>query len=158
MKAIIVCVSVSHGNTRRIADTIGEVLDVRVVEPEEVDPAELTGYDLVGFGSGIFTMDFHPRLRTLIRALPPQSGTPAFVFATSGFPEPPFRRYLRSLTTQLGERGFETVDAFHCRGFDTWLPLTVVGGIRKGHPDDADLRAARSFAEGLRAKVNPMSH
>ncbi|NKY50719.1 flavodoxin family protein [Nocardia vermiculata] len=154
MKAIIVCVSVSHGNTRRIADTIGEVLDARVVEPEEVDPAELTGYDLVGFGSGIFNMNFHPRLRNLIRELPQQPSAPAFVFATSGFPEPPFRRYLRSLTTLLRRRGFDTIDTFHCRGFDTWLPLTVVGGIRKGRPDDADLQAALAFAERLQAAVN----
>ncbi|MER2223181.1 MAG: flavodoxin domain-containing protein, partial [Rhodococcus sp. (in: high G+C Gram-positive bacteria)] len=54
MKAIIVCTSVSHGNTRRIADVIAEVLDARVVEPGEIDSAELAGYDLVGFGSGIY--------------------------------------------------------------------------------------------------------
>lgn len=158
VKAIIVCVSVSHGNTRRIADTIGGVLNARVVEPDEIDPAELAGYDLVGFGSGIFHMNFHARLRDLIGALPPQPAAPAFVFATSGFPEPPFRRYFRSLTTLLGQRGFETVDTFHCRGFDTWLPLTVVGGIRKGHPDEADLRAAHTFAEGLRTKMNSTPH
>ena len=38
MKSLIVCVSTSHGNTRRIADRMAEVLDAEVVEPESVDP------------------------------------------------------------------------------------------------------------------------
>lgn len=153
MKAVIVCVSVSHGNTRRIADVLGEVLGARVVGPDELDPAELASCDLVGFGSGIFTMNFHPRLRELIRTLPAQSGTKAFVYATSGMPETPLRRYTRSLATLLTDRGFTVVDTFTCRGLDTWLPMRIVGGVSKGHPDAADLHAARTFAEGLRARV-----
>jgi hypothetical protein len=31
--------------------------------------------------------------------------------------------------------------------------LRIVGGIQKGHPDDDDLLAARSFAANLRARV-----
>ncbi|WP_280233608.1 flavodoxin family protein [Nocardia cyriacigeorgica] len=153
MKAIIVCASVSHGNTQRIAEVMGEVLQARVVHPQQVDAAELATYDLVGFGSGIHNMDFYPELRTLIASLATPERSKAFVFATSGFPEPPFRRYIHGLAGKLAQKGFDVVDTFACRGFDTWLPLRIVGGIRKGHPDDADLAAARAFAEGLRAKV-----
>lgn len=153
MKAIIVCASVSHGNTKRIAEVMGEVLQARVVDPDQVDAAELAGYDLVGFGSGVRYMDLYPELRTFVASLPPQQRGKAFVFATSGLPEPPFRRYLRSLTETLEQKGFDVVDTFTCRGFDTWMPLRIVGGIQKGHPDDNDLRAARTFAEDLRARV-----
>ena len=38
IKSLIICVSTSHGNTRRIADRMAEVLDAEVVEPESVDP------------------------------------------------------------------------------------------------------------------------
>lgn len=51
---MIVCTSVSHGNTKRIADVMGEVLGARVVAPDEVEAAELADCDLIGFGSGIF--------------------------------------------------------------------------------------------------------
>ncbi|MEJ8646009.1 hypothetical protein WKI68_41900 [Streptomyces sp. MS1.HAVA.3] len=51
MKTVIVCVSVSHGNTRRVADTMASVLGAKVVAPEEVDLGELAGADVVGFGS-----------------------------------------------------------------------------------------------------------
>ena len=59
MKTIIVCTSVSHGNTKLIADVIGEVLDARVVEPGDIDAAQLADYDLVGFGSGIYLRSYH---------------------------------------------------------------------------------------------------
>ncbi|TLG09540.1 flavodoxin [Nocardia cyriacigeorgica] len=153
MKAIIVCASVSHGNTKRIAEVMGEVLQARVVDPDQVDAAELAGYDLVGFGSGVRYMDLYPELRTFVALLPPQQRGKAFVFATSGLPEPPFRRYLHSLAEMLERKGFDVVDTFTCRGFDTWLPMRIVGGIQKGHPDDNDLQAARIFADNLRARV-----
>jgi menaquinone-dependent protoporphyrinogen IX oxidase len=70
MKSRIVCVSISNGNTRRVADRIAEVLHAQVVEPEAVDLAALGEYDLVGFGSGIYFNAAHPRLWRLVRRLP----------------------------------------------------------------------------------------
>lgn len=150
MKAAIVCASVSHGNTRKVADVIGEVLGAGVLEPEQVGPADLANYDLVGIGSGIFSLSFHPRLRQFVDSLPEGGGRKVFVFATSGLPEPPFRRYIRSLSRVLESKGYEVVDTFSCRAFDTWLPFKPVGGINKGRPDASDLAAARAFAEKLR--------
>ncbi|RDI52971.1 flavodoxin family protein [Nocardia mexicana] len=153
MKAIIVCTSVSHGNTRKVADVLGRVLGARVVAPEQIGAAELAAYDLVGFGSGIFNLEFHPRLLEFVRALPPEQRGRAFVFTSSGLPEPPFRPYIRRLARLLEQRGFQVVDTFACRAYDTWLPFKLVGGIRKGRPDAADLEAARLFAEGLRDRA-----
>jgi flavodoxin len=157
MKTMIVCVSLSHGNTKKVARAIGEVLDARVVEPEEVTAEELATCDLVGFGSGIYAMAFHPRLRRFVRSLPPVEGQKAFVFATSGSRELwvwPFTGPLRLL---LESKGYDVVDTFSCRGFDTLLPLRLVGGINKGRPNAADLDAARAFAATLRDRVGPSS-
>lgn len=151
MKVVIVCVSVSHGNTERVAEVMAGVLGARVVSPEEIGPGDLDSCDLVGFGSGIFGMDFHPRLLRFVEALPGEQRRKAFVFTTSGLPEPPFRRYLRRLARLLGHKGFDVVGTFSCRGFDTWLPFRLVGGISKNRPGTADLDAARRFAERLAA-------
>ena len=62
MKSLIVCVSISNGNTRRVAQALADALDAKVVDPEEVDVATIGGYDVVGFGSGIYGMSFHRRL------------------------------------------------------------------------------------------------
>ncbi|MER7671363.1 flavodoxin family protein [Kitasatospora sp. NPDC096128] len=158
MKAVIVCVSVSHGNTRRIAEALARPLAAPVVEPEELDPAELAGYDLIGLGSGVFTGRLHPRLRRFIHTLPgAERRGRAFVFATSGLPEPGFRPFTRPAERTLAAKGFRVVGGFTARGHDTWLPFRLVGGINKHRPDTRDFAAARTFAERLRAVSDPAS-
>jgi flavodoxin len=151
--ALIVYVSVSHGNTARIARAMGEALNAERLEPELVDPASLGGYDVVGFGSGIFAGTPHPRLRGFIEHLPPVAGTPAFTFTTSGFGRSQSRPWEASLEDVLRSKGYVVVGSFACRGFDTWLPLRLVGGVNKGHPDAADLARAHAFARHVADEV-----
>ncbi len=153
MKSLLVCVSVSNGNTRRVADRIAEVLGAEVVEPEAVDVETLKEYDLVGFGSGIYFMAVHPRLWRLIRRLPRGDGTRAFTFFTSGGRELPLLGYRRAINHQLSAKGFDVLDSFSCRGLDTVGPLRLVGGVNKGRPNDADLDRAAAFARQLRERV-----
>lgn len=154
MKTAIVCVSVSHGNTRKIANAIAHELDAVILDPEATDPATLDDYDLVGFGSGIFGMEFHPSLRQFIQRLPRTHGKKAFVFATRGGPGGmPFWRYMRRMTRTLDAKGYEVVSTFSCRGYDTWWPLQIVGGLNKGHPDTADVQAAHAFARDVRRRA-----
>lgn len=150
MKTVIVCASVSHGNTRRVAEAMAGVLGAEVVSPEQADPAELAGADLVGFGSGVFYGRLHPRLTGFVRALPSPGRGRAFVFATSGLPEIPPAPFTRPLVRLLEGKGFAVDGSFTCRAFDTWLPFRLVGGLNKQRPDAGDLAAARAFAERLR--------
>ncbi|MYU07201.1 flavodoxin [Streptomyces sp. SID8366] len=148
MKTVIVCASVSHGNTRRVADSMAETLDAKVVAPEQADPAELAAADLVGFGSGVFYSRLHPRLTDFAKTLPAGRGR-AFVFATSGLPEIPLMPFARPLVRLLEAKGFEVEGSFSCRAFDTWAPFKLLGGINKQRPNAGDLAAARAFAGRL---------
>jgi flavodoxin len=156
VKIIIVCISVSHGNTRRVADSMAQVLGARVVSPEQADPAELADADLIGFGSGVFYGRLHPRLTGFVKALPRGRGR-AFVFATSGLPEVPLAPFTRPLVRLLEGKGFKVDGSFSCRAFDTWTPFKLVGGINKDRPNLGDLTAARAFAEQLRNGRGPVS-
>ena len=157
MKALIVCVSVSHGNTRKIATAMLNEFDGEIVEPEQVDVDDLAGYDVIGFGSGIYGMAFHRRLFELIRRLPPANGQKAFVFATRGGPKLTSLLYVPPMVRLLRSKGFDVIGTFTCLGFDTWLPLRVIGGLNRGHPNDNELDAAQSFAAGL-AKQHRSRH
>lgn len=148
MKTLIVCVSVSHGNTKKVAGAMGSVLTAAVVEPEQVDVAGLAGHDIVGFGSGIFYQAFHPRLRRFVRSLPDGERPRAFVFTTSGF-----RPLTRPFVRLLERKGFEVIDTFSCRAFDTSFPFSLAGGVNKSRPTDGDLAEARAFAERLRSRI-----
>lgn len=142
-----------HDNTRRIAEAIAGVLPADIFAPAEATPEMLGGYDLVGFGSGIYFGRIARDLRRWIRQLPRSSARrPAFVFSTSG---------LSPLTTLwhwepkrlLRQRGFEIVGEFGCRGFDTVGPLWLIGGLNRRHPDAADLARAEQFALTLRDRL-----
>jgi len=148
-RGLLVCLSVSHGNTRKAADAIAEVLGADLRAPAEVAPEVVASYDLVGFGSGIFGFAPHPELEAFVDHVPKVYGTPAFVFATSGTGRILSRPFSTPLDARLGAKGFRVVGSFCCRGFDTWLPLRLIGGINKGHPDANDLERAREFARHL---------
>lgn len=149
MDTIVVCASKSHGNTRQIADVIGNVLDARILSPEQATPAELATADRIGFGSGIYWMAFDPKLIKCVEALPDMNKRDAFVFATSGLPQPPFRPYLRRFATLLEDTGFRVAGTFACRGLDTMGHFKLVGGVNKNRPGSSDLAAARAFANSL---------
>ena len=150
MTALIVCASKALGNTQRIAEEMAGVLDARVVTPEAVTDGEIEAADLVGWGSGIYWMSFARELVDRIDRLDSRPRGRSFVFATSGLPETPLRRYTRSLTGLLSERGFESAGVYTCRGHDTMGPLALVGGLNRGSPTAADIAGAADFARGLR--------
>jgi flavodoxin len=146
-------VSVSQGNTAAVARAVAAALQADVLEPERVDPEALGEYDVVGFGSGVYYMTDHPRLRRLVEQLPQVDGTRAFVFSTSGQGRSQRRPWQQPLESLLRDKGYDVVGSFACRGWDAWLPLKLVGGLNKGHPDSTDLTRAYEFAERIAARV-----
>lgn len=153
MSALVICASKHHGNTRRVADRIGGVLGAPVMTPGEVTVEQIDAADLVGFGSGVYWMAFDPDVIRLVSGLSAKPRGTAFVYATSGLPETPLRRYTLDLADRLTECGFQLApEAFLCRGLDTMGPLRLIGGVNKGRPDDTDLLRAEVFAQRLAAQ------
>jgi flavodoxin len=154
---LILCKSVHHGNTARVAEAMAGVLGATVASPEERPASHLDAYELIGFGSGIYYGRMHQALFDWLSGLPDSlsHNRRAFVFSTSGLPflagvwHWPLRR-------MLVRKGFPVVGAFACRGFDTWGPLWLAGGLNRKHPDDRDLERARCFAAGIADKVWPV--
>ena len=59
MKAAIVYYSRHHGNTKKLIDAIAAKHDVTAIDAAETKTADLSGYDAVGFASGIYYSKFH---------------------------------------------------------------------------------------------------
>lgn len=142
MRALIIYVSLHHGNTKKVADEMAAALQCQALTPEQVAVDTLTAYDLLGFGSGLYFGPHHERVLKFARALPTLSAQ-AFVFSTRGRwhvgrAHEPLKKILRS-------KGLRIVGEFSCRGFDTVGPLKYVGGIARGRPNAKDLADARAF-------------
>ena len=151
MKTLIICISIHHGNTKKIAKTMAYVLNADILEPVNVDISNLEEYDLVGFGSGIYGWKHHNSLLNLIDKLP-HTNKKAFIFSTRGnfIRIVPLKNYHNKLRCVLLKKGFEIIGEFSCLGLDTSGPLRFTGGKNKGHPDEKDLDDARKFAVGLK--------
>jgi len=145
MKSLVAYESVSHGNTEKIARAIAEVIGADIAEAKNVEPKTLSDYDLVGFGSGVFYSKFHARLIKLVNDMPPAK-TKVFIFSTSGYGTTDQHDKLRKI---LEDKGCIVVGDFACKGWDTFAPFKLVGGINKGRPDENDLAKAREFGKGL---------
>ena len=163
VKSLVIVFSCHHRNTEKIANAIAQVLDAPVKTPQQVSPEELAGYDLVGFGSGIYGAKNHGSLLDLAGNLPFADGRNAFIFSTYGAPADLYtgerlREFVKdnhaALREKLQSRGYKVVGEFACAGLNTNSFLRFFGGLNKGRPDEKDLRHAEEFAENLKRHDN----
>lgn len=146
MKALIIYESMHHGNTEKIVKTMSQVLNAEAAKTKDVNVSTLNEYDLIGFGSGIYYGKLHRNILDFIDNLQVQPNRKAFVFSTSGQGK---TKYNKIAEEKLKEKNFEVIGSFACKGYDTFGPLKLFGGIAKGRPDDNDLKEAKSFVQHL---------
>lgn len=151
MKVLIVCMSVHHGNTGKVARAMANVLGADLVQAGQVDATMLEKYDLIGFGSGVYFGRHHESLLESVDRLPVLRNKKAFVFSTSGLRRIPLvHDFDRPLRKKLQRKGFGVVAEFSCRGLDTYRATRLVGGLNRGRPNVEDLKRAEDFARSLK--------
>ncbi|KDR95066.1 Flavodoxin [Peptoclostridium litorale DSM 5388] len=143
MNALIICESVHHDNTYKIAKVIAEAIGAKLCRPDEVEAGVIETYDLIGFGSGIYYGKHHEKLYRLIEDADIK-GKNVFVFSTSGMGK---ETYNKALIDYVESKGANVKGSFACKGYDTYSIFKLIGGIAKGHPDDMDMEKAKSFAK-----------
>ena len=143
-KVLIVCQSIHHGNTLKVARVIAEQLNADIKKPSEVEPADINKYDLVGFGSGMYNGKHHISLFKLVENLKVQNNKKAFIFSTASICVKKMHEPLRQ---ELISKGFDIIDEFICRGFiDYSFIKYFFGGLNKKRPNEKDLAKAKNFA------------
>ncbi len=163
MKSIVIVCSYHHKNTEKVAVRIADVLGARTVTPQQVDKEELNGFDLIGFGSGIYDAKHHKKLLELADSLPHTEGKKAFLFSTDGMPrfvmkssamlKYKMRTDHSALREKLQAKGYTIIGEFNCAGLNTNSYLKLFGGINKGRPDAHDFELAAGFANGLKKEL-----
>jgi len=151
LKALIIYISVHHGNTEKVAKVIANILGADLLQMKQADANMLEQYDLIGFGSGIYFGKHHKNLLDFVETLPVIRNKKAFIFSTSGLRKIPFvHNFEKPLRKKLQRKGFDIIGEFSCRGLDTYRATKLVGGVNKGRPNADDLRQAEDFASGLK--------
>ena len=147
---IITYTSMHHDNTRIIAEALAESLGAALICASELTADDVASASLIGFGSGIFFGKHHQAVLACAGGCRNYNGTKSFIFSTAGFPYGLARfagiDFHRDLRLMLTANGFDVAGKFSCRGYDTYGPFGIIGGIAKGRPNDGDIEKAKAFA------------
>lgn len=149
MRTAVCYYSRHHGNTRKVLEAMAREGEIDLIDATVRQTVRLEDYDCVGFASGVYFGKFHTSVLHAARQYLPH-GKPVFFVCTYGGGMGQSTRELKELA---GERGCAVLGTFGCKGYDTFGPFKLVGGIAKGRPNGRDLEKAREFYRGLRAQM-----
>ena len=145
MKTAICYYSRHHGNTLAVLDAMTEGCNVDLIDVTVRMAVRLDQYDRIGFASGIYFSKFSPVVVNFARQYLPEGREVFFVY-TYGASKVSLPG---NITAAAKEKGCRILGQFGCRGYDTFGPFKLIGGLAKGHPDAQDLKKAKQFFEGL---------
>jgi len=140
MRVLVIYASLT-GNTRKVAQTIAEVLGAVAVDVRKRGLPDLAGVELLFVGDGVYLGRPSRAMVRFLRGLSELNGVKAAVFGTYGARPTQLAR----LAGILQGKGAEIVGEFSCPGRD-WL---ILGLLRHGRPSGEDLKRARAFARKL---------
>ena len=145
MKTAVCYYSRHHGNTRKVLEAMALEGDVDLIDVRARRAVRLEEYGCVGLASGIYGFEVHRAVVEFARQYLPR-GVPVFFVYTYGAAKGSGAKALALLAR---ERECPVLGEFGCRGYDTFGPFKLAGGIAKGRPNEADLAAARAFYRDL---------
>ncbi len=148
MKAVIICASTHHGNTRKVVDAIAKECDVEVVDATAIHEKDLSEYDLIGFASGIYGAKFHRAVMDFAAKNLPKDKKIFFV-TTSAMN----KDCSKSMASSLDGKNATVVGKFSCNGYNTFGPFKLIGGTSKGRPNEEDLKNAVEFYKNMIEKL-----
>ena len=147
MKVAIIYASVHHENTKKVVEAIAGENVVDLIDATKEKERDLSGYDMIGFASGVYYGKFHQTVLNFASVNLPANKN-VFLICTCGG-----SAAFQSIEEVVKSKQGKIVGKFSCKGYDTFGPFKLVGGIAKGHPDDKDLADAVAFYKGIIQEV-----
>ena len=149
MKTAICYYSRHHGNTRSVLEAMAQEGETALIDVTARQSVRLEEYDCVGFASGIYGFEMHKAVVEYARQYLPQRKPVFFVYTYGGAKG----TGAKALAELAREKDCPVLGEFSCKGYDTFGPFKLVGGIAKGHPDGRDLEHARQFYRNIQSQV-----
>ena len=145
MKTAIIFYSKHHGNSKKLLDAIAAPEDLTLIDVTNNPATDLSQFDRIGFASGIYYSKFHKTLLSYAEKYFPD-GKETFFLYTYGAKKD---GYTKAITEVVKKHNATILGEFGSFGFNTFGPFKLIGGIAKGHPDQADLEQAVAFYKNL---------
>ena len=141
MKTAIIYYSKHHGNTKKLLDAIVSKNEVTLIDVTKNPSADLSGYDRIGFASGIYFSSFAKQIVAFASDYLPENKDVFYIY-THGAPKGDFLKAMRDVAAR---KHCKEIGEYHCQGYDTFGPFKLVGGIAKDHPTEDEIAGAVKF-------------
>ncbi len=145
MKTAICYYSRHHGNTLKVIQAMAQGRDVELFDVTSQGDVSLEEYDVVGFASGVYFGKFHESVVDFAKNRLPQGKKVFFVY-TGGAPT---QGNAETIKAAVADKAPVLLGEYFCKGYDTFGPFKLVGGIAKGRPNREELDKAAAFFEGI---------
>ena len=144
-KAILIYASKHHGNTYKLAKAISEKYEIAMIDATKESIVDLQEYEVIGFASGIDFGKFYEEIENFAEANLPIKKEVFFLY-TCAMERKGFTNSIREIAVKkeaiiLGEYG--------CKGYNTYGPWQLIGGMNKNHPTEAEIVEVVNFYGGL---------
>ena len=147
-RTVIIYASKHHGNTYKLVKAISEKYDIDQFDAENLHSMDLSPYDLIGFASGIDFGKFYPSVEQFLKDNLPENKKVFFLY-TCAKKNP---KFTENIKREALKRGAVIMGEYGCRGYNTYGPWKVIGGMNKNHPSQQELEEAIHFYEVLMNK------
>lgn len=145
MKTAIVYYSKHHGNTKKLLDAIADIGNVKLIDATDTYKHDLNKYELIGFASGIYYSKFHNSVLKFAENNLPREKKVFFIY-TCGVQS---KGYTNAIKAVVKSKNAQILGQYGCKGYNTYGPFKLIGGIAKGHPNDEDIANAAVFYKSL---------
>ena len=145
-KAVIIYASTHHGNTRKLVEAICEKYAVAQIDATTQPQADLAEYDLIGFASGIDFGKFYPAVELFLKDNLPNNKRIFFLYTCAK----KSRRFTDSMRTEAEKKQAIVLGEYSCKGYNTYGPWKLIGGMNKNHPTQDEINGAICFYESIR--------
>ena len=144
-KTVIVYASKHHGNTYKLVKAISDRYEIAMIDATKETSANLQEYDIIGFASGIDFGKFYLEIENFARQNLPFQKEVFFLYTCAmerdGFTDVIKEIALEKDAVILGEYG--------CKGYNTYGPWKLIGGMNKSHPTENEIQTCINFYEKL---------
>lgn len=147
MKLCVIYDSFHKKNTEKVLLGVQAAQpDIELVKAKDFDEAVLEHADAVGFASGLYFGKLSKRLLAVIERVNSKETGPVFYMYTATIRN---RRYERSLQKQTRLAGKRLLGIWFCRGYNSYGPFKLLGGVNRKRPNADDIKRAIAFVEGI---------
>lgn len=145
MKTAICYHSYHHGNTRKVVEAMAQAGNVELIDVTTRQAVHLEDYDCIGLAGGIYGFEFSKAVVAFARQYLPAGKPVFFVYTYAGAKG----TGTKTIARVADEKDCPVLGIFGCRGYCTFGPFKLVGGVAKGLPNEQDLKKARAFYRAI---------